>query len=110
MIRPTLFALGVMVAAGPAAAQDMPRYDVAAYCDQIAAFGGAPSAVIRNGCVQQEQAAYDALKAKWAALPANMQKHCNQVATAVGMGSYAILKGCVDMENSAASRPPAFKY
>ena len=44
-----------------AAAQGLPRYDVEAHCDQVASFGGNPSEMIRQGCFQQEQAAYDKL-------------------------------------------------
>lgn len=93
-----------------ATAQDIPRYDVAGHCAQVAAVGGAPSEVARNGCIQMEQAAYDNLKRSWSAFPAPTRAHCNRVATFSGPGSYNILKGCIDMEQAARGTAPSFKY
>jgi len=55
MIR-YLISVAVMAFALPAIAQDLPRYDVKAHCDQVASFTGSPSEMIRQGCFQQEQA------------------------------------------------------
>jgi len=85
-----------------AAAQDyMPRYDVEAYCDQVASFTGNTSELIRKGCLSQEQASYDSLKSLWPSIPPNVQSYCNEVATFAGSGSYLLLKGCVQEELAA---------
>ncbi|RJF81137.1 hypothetical protein D3877_13015 [Azospirillum cavernae] len=101
----------VVMIAGTASAQDIPRYDVAKHCGSVAAAGGgAPSEVIRNGCFQMEQSAYNGLKPLWAGLPQAMRKHCDMVASVGGGGSYSILQGCINMEQSASSQTPGFKY
>lgn len=82
---------------------DMPSYDVDQYCRAVARSTGAHSETIFGGCFDMEQQAYDALKPRWAALPASMRRHCDQVARSTGAGSYTILKGCVEMEESSAS-------
>lgn len=101
---------GVFALNGTAMAQDMPRYDVTAHCGKVAAFGGSPSEVVRNGCMKMEQSAYDELKGQWSVFPAAMRKHCDKVATFGGAGSYTTLKGCIDMEKDASNKPSGFKY
>lgn len=94
---------GAMLAglAAPAAATDMPRYDVDAHCRAVAEFGGSYSAVMENGCFDLEQQAYDALKPHWNELPEAMREHCDEVARLGGDGSYSMLKGCIDLELEA---------
>lgn len=87
----------------------MPRYDVEAYCQDVAGAGGG-SSMIYNGCIDMEQAAYDKRKAGWAQLSARIRSYCNEVARAGGGGSYSILDGCIDMESDAASAPSRFRY
>ena len=89
---------------------DMPRYDVKAYCTQLAGLGGTYSEMMYDGCFQQEQSAYDGLKTQWDALPARMQDYCDQIATVGGGGSYMMLDGCVQMEKSAGGTSNEFKY
>ncbi|MFI5020763.1 MAG: hypothetical protein ACHQRJ_03780 [Alphaproteobacteria bacterium] len=98
-----------VLAAAPALAE-MPRYDVAAHCKAIAEVGGAPSEAIRQGCYQQEQAAYDALKPRWDQLEAAMRQHCDQIARAGGRGSYAILEGCIQQEIEAGKANKGFEF
>jgi hypothetical protein len=96
----------------PAAAQGLPRYDVKAHCDKIASFGGNPSEMIRQGCFQQEQSAYDSLKASWNGLPATVQSHCDKVARFGGGGTYMILQGCIQQELAAkrSNENSTFRY
>lgn len=91
-----------------AAAQSLPRYDVEAYCQQVADVSGG-SSMIYNGCIKMEQEAYNDLKASWSAISSTTKSYCDEVAR-VSDGSYSILKGCIEMESDAASNTPEFKY
>lgn len=93
-----------------AARAEMPDYDVSAHCKEIAAFGGPPSEMILNGCLKQEQAAYDALKPTWDQLPASIRAHCDEIARFAGPGSFMLLKGCVDQELDAARQNREFQF
>lgn len=96
----------------PTFAAEVPRYDVEAWCEQVSNAGGGSSAMIYNGCFDQEQDAYTSLKQDWARVPAKTQHWCNQVAKSGGGGSYMILKGCIDQEVDATQERggKAFKY
>ena len=91
-----------------ALAADLPRYDVEKHCSRVASISGS-SAMIKNGCMDMEQEAYDKLKPLWASIPGKTQQHCGQVAKVSG-GSYSILEGCIDMETEEAAKPRQFKY
>jgi len=102
--------LVLLAFAAPVQASEMPRYDVAGHCATLAALGGNISEVMRNACVKQEQAAYNALKDRWATVPAATVAHCDGVARLGGGGSYTMLNACVQQEKSAKSQPPKFQY
>lgn len=91
-----------------AIAQDMPRFDVEAHCEEIAEFGGG-SHQIYNGCIQMEQGAYNTLKGRWANVSARIRNHCVDIAQ-FGGGSYQILHGCVQMEEDAAGNRQSFSF
>lgn len=107
MIRILGFLLS-SVMAFPAAAQNIPRYDVPARCRQVAEVSGG-SSMIYNGCMEMEQEAYDTLKTSWSSIPSRMRSYCDEVGQVSG-GSYTILTGCIEMEADAASNTPEFKY
>lgn len=88
----------------------MPRYNVEQWCEEVAGFSGDYSSVIYNGCIQQEQSAYDHLKDSWPGLSSRMRDWCVQVAKSSGSGSYLILNGCIQQELDASQSKPAFKY
>ncbi|RWD28733.1 hypothetical protein [Mesorhizobium sp.] len=96
------------ILAAPAAAQSIPRYDVPAYCQQVADVSGG-SSMIYNGCIKMEQEAYDRMKASWSGVPARTRSYCDEVGQVSG-GSHSILKGCVEMEFNAAANTQEFKY
>ncbi|QFT84471.1 hypothetical protein FIU88_05690 [Halomonas sp. THAF12] len=91
-------------------AADMPRFDVEAHCEQVAAVGGSPSNSLYNSCIDMEQSAYNGLKDQWSGLPANIQNHCRNVASVTGPGSYSLLESCVDMEVSAGNNRSEFSF
>lgn len=95
----------------PAAAQDaVPRYDVDALCAAAAGTLG-NSSFAKSACYEQEQTSYDGLKARWAAVPAEVKTTCQKIAAWTGSGSYIVLGGCVDVELEARSRgTPGFRY
>lgn len=105
-----IFALIALVTcSGVAFAQSgPPRYDPPAYCESVADTVGG-SARIKNRCIEQEQAAYDALKAMWSVAPPSAASYCDQVAQAIG-GSYRILERCIQQETSASETAPDFKF
>lgn len=107
-----LAALASAFTVSAALAQEMPRYDVGAYCDQVASITGSTSELLRNGCFNQEQSSYDGLKARWSTIPPNVQSYCNEVATVAGGGSYLLLNGCVQQELAAkrSNESTHFRY
>lgn len=96
----------------PVLAQDMPRYDVAAYCKAVAGYGGNHSEMLEEACFDQEQEAYDSLKPEWAELASKMRDYCDQVATFGSEGSYLLLEACIDqeMQSAGVNRKRKFKY
>ena len=91
----------------------MPYYFTYGHCQRISSVGGGTSEVIRNGCLQQEQSSYDALKPVWNTLPEDLRLHCEGIAAEGNIGnegSYFILRGCVQQELDAAARNRAFKF
>lgn len=94
------------------AAEAVPRYDPGSYCDEVAGFGGSYSELTRDGCMDMEQSAYDALKTQWSELSPRIRAYCDEVARFDGKGSYSTLRGCVQMEQGAAARnrDRAFKF
>jgi hypothetical protein len=108
MRRIALAAL-LAIAASPAIAE-MPYYNVEAECQKIAAFGGAPSQTMLQACLQQEQAAYNALKPRWAGLPSDIRKHCDEIARFGGDGNYTMLQACIQQETAAAGANSGFKF
>jgi hypothetical protein len=93
---------GALTAAGlaaiaPASAQDLPNFDINAYCAQVAAAGGG-SYMIEQGCREQEAAAQAELASR--TIEPRILEYCTQVAQVSG-GSYGILQGCVQMEERA---------
>ena len=97
-----------LLAATPALAQEMPRYDVEGHCAEVSRMGGG-SDMIRNGCIEIEQDAYNALKDAWPGLPERTRGYCAEIG-AIGGGSYSILEGCVQMETDAAGNRPVFRW
>src|SRR5512146_458018 len=76
---------------GPAVAQELPRFDVAAFCHQIATrnnetkkFDGEFSPDQFAGCKQIEQSAYNELSGNvhWDRLPVAMRQSCLKEASA----------------------------
>jgi hypothetical protein len=82
-------------------AGELPTYPVEQWCDRVANSSGSRSELIFGGCIQQEQSAYDSLKATWGVLPSQMQSWSDTVAKSGGAGSYLILNGCVQQEQNA---------
>lgn len=100
--------LPVVVGSSAALAADLPRYDPEGHCRTVAATIG-DSEVIRVTCLDQEQEAYNGLKARWAEVPASRVRHCDEVARAIG-GSYVILAECIRQEEAAASSGTKFQF
>lgn len=94
-----------------AAAQEMPRFDVEKACDEMARISGPRSEFLYNGCFNQEQTAYNALKPVWGGLPAAVRATCEEMTRLAGQ-TYFLLKGCVDQEMSAreANKDREFKF
>lgn len=98
-MRIHILAVALAIAAPAiASAENVPRYDPVGWCEEVAAAGGGSSEVIKDGCLAQEQDAYDQLKTAWAEVPTKMRDWCDQVARAGSKGSYVILSGCIEQE------------
>lgn len=94
----------------PAWAEEIPRYDVEAYCEEVAGLGSSYSEFLEGACFDQEQRAYDLLKLDWAQIPQRMRSHCDDVATLGGDGSYFMLEACIDQEKRSASTNSKRKF
>ena len=90
-----------MSASADAQPSEMPNYDVDRQCRRIASMGGSYSESLFGACFDSEQAAYDGLKARWAALPATIRGQCDRIARMGGAGSYSLLQVCVQQEEAA---------
>src|SRR3546814_5592206 len=83
MIRSTglgslAFSAVLVVVAGSAFAQSLPRYDPEGYCGEVAdTIGG--SAVIFSACLEQEQSSYNKLKRTIGSLPSRTVSYCDDV-------------------------------
>lgn len=99
-----IFMQGMM----PTVAQEMPRYNPAGYCQEVADVSGG-SSMIYNSCIEMEQRAYNKRKASWSLISAKSRDYCDDVARVSG-GSYTILDSCIDMEVNASASTPDFKF
>jgi len=104
--------IAVLLSVSPvvAHADGPPRYDVEAHCKEVANFGGSYSASLDNACLEQEQNAYDGLKANWAEVPIKAREHCDEIARFGGHGSYNLLQACIQQEVKARGTRPKFRY
>lgn len=101
----TIFASVVSHAQG----QELPRYDVAAHCKEVAGFGGTFSQSTENFCINEEQKAYNNLKMVWGNFSSVTRAHCLEIA-GFGGGNYTTLDFCMREENTAAKNKPEFKF
>ncbi|SFT54860.1 hypothetical protein [Halomonas saccharevitans] len=102
--------LGTCLVSISVGAQQVPRFNVEAHCEQVASISGDSSNMLYNSCIDIEQTAYSGLKGQWSSLPANIQNHCRDVASVTGPGSYSLLESCVDMEVSAGNNRSEFSF
>lgn len=111
-MRAIVGALALAAVSMPASAQEMPRFDVEAYCKKIANFSGSYSAVTDESCFDMEQSSYDNLKRSWSELPSKMREYCTKIAKFGGGGSYMTLESCIEMESDSAGKNSGrlFKY
>jgi|GEM_PF-1809428 len=86
-------------APAPTVGADLPAFDTAAHCAEVAAAGGGGSYAVEAGCRRMEAAARTDLAGR--AIEPRILAHCTQVATAGGAGSYSVLRGCIRMEERA---------
>jgi len=112
MKLPKVIALLLGTALVPTAAQaeSPPRYDAEASCKEMASLGGSYSEFMFNACLDQEQSAYDWLKANWTEFSADARKHCDEMARLGGHGSYFMLQACIQQEERARASRPDFRY
>ena len=100
------------VAAPVAMAQPaMPDFDPAAFCRRsLASIGHGESQFLLNGCLMQEQAAYDGLKARWPSIPESAVRQCERSLRSIGISSYALLQGCIQQEEAARQQNQQFQF
>lgn len=83
-----------------AQAQDLPRYDPEAYCDNIA-----DSTSLYNHCVKREQESYNALRANWSSYSAHARGYCSDL-----VDNYRLLEHCIKREAEAESEKNSFSF
>ncbi len=89
-------------------ANALPRFDVPAYCRNVAGATGSYSSTIYGSCIDIEQQAYNALALTWDRNAPHSQEYCGQVAKTVG--SYQILQECLKQEASSDEKHAARSF
>jgi hypothetical protein len=84
----------------------VPRFDVAATCQQLSS----SSEIVRKSCYQQEQISYNNVKALWMKIPKTMQDTCKSLAGTASQGSYIVLNSCIEQEMKAQDSNENFKF
>jgi len=96
--------LVAIVLAGPAFAEDTPIYALDDHCQGR----WQANTRMKNVCIQQQQASYNALKALWASTPAEITQHCRGEWDK--SNDYVMLQFCVEQQvqavKNAAAAPP----
>jgi hypothetical protein len=112
MLKRTCTALAAMAAAiGGAVAQSstaMPEFDPVSLCKKQASAIGQGDWLIK-ACLDQEQEAYDALKAQWPTLDVRVKSQCARQSRMIGHG-YWLLQACVEQEVEAKQSVEQFKF
>lgn len=106
--RLTLAALALAALPLTASADDVPRYDVESYCQDVSDMAGGSNSIF-NSCIDMEQDAYNELKSRWSGLSARTRSYCDEIGQTAGE-SYSIMNSCVDMETEAADNRGSFSY
>lgn len=88
--------------------EPVPNFDPVAICKKQAAAIGQGDWLVQ-ACLDQEQTAYDALKAQWPTIDARIKGLCIKQARAIGQG-YWLLQACVDQEVEAKQAVQQFKF
>jgi hypothetical protein len=89
----------------------LPTFDPQGHCDRVSRVAGSRSNMIRLGCLQMEQAAYDRLRTYWDRVPTEIQRHCIDVARTTSRdGSYELLDGCLRMEIQDGREADRFQF
>ncbi len=91
-----------------ARADDLPRYDMDAFCRGVASVAETTSDDVLAKCLDREHEAYDVAKSKWPSLPASAQSFCERSTLAAGDGSYEKLRSCIEQKEAGGS--PSFRY
>jgi hypothetical protein len=94
-IRPALVALAMVSLAGPALANDPPRFDVESGCRSAASRNGAVADP--EVCVKSESRARDELKDQWSQFTSADRNVCVPLSKIGGMPTYTELLTCLEM-------------
>ena len=101
----TVAAIGSAIAQSPTA---MPEFDPVSLCKKQAAAIGQGDWLIK-ACLDQEQEAYDAMKAQWPGLDSRVKSQCARQSRMIGQG-YWMLQACVEQEVEAKQSVEQFKF
>lgn len=98
-MKRSMAALAIVLGAGVAQAQEIPRYDPVGYCNRVAEVNNW-SADMTAVCLRDQQRTYDKLKPVWSEISEMVRENCDRVAKSRGggRGSYSMLENCVDAE------------
>ncbi len=102
MLIKTFIAIGLTSFASLAFGADLPRFDVEGYCEDI----GGGSHDMFNFCIEEEQKAYDQLRANASSLNPQTVSYCTDIAG----NSYDMLLFCIEEENDAADNRQSFSF
>lgn len=95
----------------PQAAGDLPDYAVQAHCEGVARLGGTLAQTIYASCIEQEQAAYDALRPIWASLAETVRTQCDEITRFGGAsGSFVMLRNCVEVHRHMPPQQPTPQF
>lgn len=96
---------------GPQAAGGLPDYRVQDHCAGVARLGGSMAQTMYAACIEQEQAAYDALRPVWASLDETVRTQCDEITRFGGAsGSFVMLRNCVEVHRHMPQPQPAPQF
>lgn len=97
-----IIAAAVIMAATPAIAEEIPRFDVDGYCTGL--FPDSQSMTLV--CLKSQQESYNALKPVWSQIPAAIRDHCTELFP----DAYKMVEVCVEKEMESAQANESFEF
>lgn len=96
----TIFLVALLAIGSPALAQtdEVPKFDIKAYCEKASAKRETMLSRFMKECETYQRSAYSELLLIWPAHSQELKARCIRVAEIDGQKSYSLLLGCIQKE------------